>query len=185
MGSPQWICKRPCPQVGKGALPPPHWLGAGPGPPGLGRQAGNSMVGSGSGFQVQAATTQGSDRWKLVAQRSLQDVDQQFGEMKGQDFFGVLPSRSCSLLQRRRGVCGLPAPPAPWLPHQHAGPAAAERALAGFMPSRLRPRLRLLQRSRERRWLGPTRLHWGRGSGWKPGLPSASQYYVPLSSSLG
>lgn len=59
-GSPWWIPKSACPQVGNGhpfLCPCTPWLGAGFGRPGLGMQPGNPMVDDGSGFQVQPATT--------------------------------------------------------------------------------------------------------------------------------
>lgn len=146
VASPWWIPKPPCPQVGKGVpllLHPPaectSWT----------PWAGNAAWQPHSGWWVWlpsagCRTIHGSDsprnQWLSDLCKMSMSSSERGQEMKGRISFVcchplVLPPPS-----RRRGVCRSPASPAPWLPHQHAGPAAAEGVFAGFVPSRLRPR---------------------------------------------
>lgn len=104
--------------------------------------------------------TLGRHSQNLVAQGSLQMLmsssEGQHGSAgEGKDvLFATGPFSSP---RRRRTLYRPSASPAPLAPHQRAGPAASERALAGFVPSRLGAS-QLWQRSREGCWPGPCSL---------------------------
>ena len=122
VGSPQWILKPPWSQVGKGAPPPciPGWV---QGLDSLGWECSLAtswrMVGLASELSLQlhmgavVLETVGSVIFARCQWAVLREGRDQ--EMKGKDFFCSLLSLLAVSPGRRRGGCGPPAPPAPWL----------------------------------------------------------------------